>query len=332
VTAERVAGRLHVLTQYAWPDEAPTGIYAVDVAEAVAATGREAVVVASRGSYRAARRRAPAVPIERVDHRPGGRGDLLRTLVEYRSVTAAFARYIRDRVRRGDTVLVVSAPPDTPWLLGDIRARGARAVYWLQDFYPELLRGVLDPPRPVRALLAGAFRRALIGWDAVVKIAENLAYEAPNARVIRNWPTLDLGAPRPAVPKTALYSGNLGYGHHVGRFVARCRELVDAGYTVTIRADGPGVARLPPWLPASPLLDDLDDLARSYWQAEVHLVAGHPDIEGAVFPSKLWNSLAAGRRVVEAGFGARMRRELEVARAADFRTHLPRWVELLAAP
>lgn len=326
------AGRLHILTQYAWPDEAPTGVYAVDVAEAVAATGREVVVVASRGAYRAARRRAPTVPVEYVEHRPGRRGDLARTLLEYRSVTSAFARYIRARVRRGDTVVVVSAPPDTPWLLGDVRARGARAVYWLQDFYPELLRGVLDPPRPLRALLTGAFRRALAGWDAVVRIGENLAYDGPNARVIRNWPTLQLGAPRPAVPKTALYSGNLGYGHHVGRFVARCRELVDAGYAVTIRADGPGVAKLPPWLPASPLLDDLDDLAGSYWASELHLVAGHPDIEGAVFPSKVWNSLAAGRRVEATGFGPRMSAELERARAADFSAHLGQWVELLTAP
>ncbi len=323
------AGRLHVLTQYAWPDEAPTGVYAVDVAEAVAATGRDAVVVASRGSYRAARRREPAVPIEHIEHRPGRRGDLVRTLIEYRSVTAAFARYVRERVRRGDTVLVTSAPPDTPWLLGDIRARGARAVYWLQDFYPELVRGVLDPPRPLRALLAGAFHRALTGWDVVVKIGENLAYDAPNARVIRNWPTLDLGAPRPAVPRTALYSGNLGYGHHLGHFVAECRALTDAGYAVVVRADGPGVAKLPDWLKASPLFDDLDALVRSYHEAEVHLIAGHPNIEGAVFPSKVWNSLAVGRRVIATGFGPRMLRELEVARAADFRAHLPQWVALL---
>lgn len=322
-------GVVHLLTQYAWPDEAPTGLYAVDVAEALAAAGREAVVVASGGAYRAARRPAPRVRIARVEHLPGRRGDLLRTLVEYRSVTRAFGRYVRDHVRPGDTVVAVSAPPDTPWLLGEIRARGARAVYWLQDYYPELLRGVVDLPRAARWPLDAAFHRALAGWDVVVKIADNLAYDGPNARVIRNWPTLDLGAPGVAAPKTALYSGNLGYGHHLGHFVAACRALTDAGYTVTVRADGPGVAKLPAWLKASPLFDDLDALVRSYHEAEVHLIAGHPDIEGAVFPSKVWNSLAAGRRVIATGFGPRMTRELEVARGVDFRTHLPQWVALL---
>ena len=110
-----------------------------------------------------------------------------------------------------------------------------------------------------------------------------------------------------------------------------CSSDLEAGYAVTVRADGPGVSQLPPWLKAKPLLNDLDELARSYWEAEVHLVVGHPSIEGAVFPSKVWNSLAAGRQVLEAGFGPRMRRELEDSRSADFRTHVDRWVALLEA-
>jgi hypothetical protein len=320
---------LHVLTQYAWPDDAPTGLYATQVAEAVAATGRNVVVVASEGAYRPARRPPPAVTIVRVGHGEGRRGASLRTLAEYRSVTSAFGRYIRARVHRGDTVLVVSAPPDTPWLLSDIRSRGARAIYWLQDFFPELIRSVSDPPRPLRALFSEVFRRQLAGWDLVVKISENLGYDGLNARVIRNWPTLDLGPPRAAVARTALYSGNLGYGHHLGLFVERCRELTDEGFTVTVRADGPGVARLPSWLAPSPLFANLDELKRSYWESEVHLVAAHPNIERAFFPSKVWNSLAAGRRIVLSGFGPRMRRELEVAQTADFGGHLAQWVRLL---
>ena len=58
--------------------------------------------------------------------------------------------------------------------------------------------------------------------------------------MIRNWPTLSFeNEPEPELG-TALYSGNLGYGHDVDLFVAACKELRDAGYSLTIRADGPG--------------------------------------------------------------------------------------------
>jgi hypothetical protein len=324
-----MAERVHILNQYAWPDDSPPAIYAAQVAEAVNKRGFDAVLVAGTGSYRAARRPKPRVPIVHVQHHVGVRGDLASTLKEYESVRRAFERYVRDNVQPGDLVVATSAPPTTPWLLRSIRARRAKAIYWLQDFYPELVRGVVDYPAPARRLASLAFRRALEGWDRVVKIGENLGYHAPNAVVIRNWNTLDLGAPRPFVPKTALYSGNLGYGHDLRLFVEGCRTLLDAGYSLTIRADGPGKARLPGWIPTSPLLTDADELIRSYWEAEVHLVAGDPRIEHAIFPSKVWNAIVAGRRLVATGFGPVMRRELEASLASDPRTHLGSFVRLI---
>ena len=48
-------------------------------------------------------------------------------------------------------------------------------------------------------------------------------------------------------------------------------------------------------------------------EAETHLVAAHPRIQGAVFPSKLWNSLAAGRRILYSGFAGAMQAELEAS-------------------
>ena len=135
--------------------------------------------------------------------------------------------------------------------------------------------------------------------------------------LIRNWNTMDLGAPQPARPRTALYSGNLGWGHHLPSFLALCRRLVDEGYEVTVRGDGPGMKSLPEWVRRESPLTDPDALVRSYWEAEVHLVAGHPELPDAVFPSKVWNALAAGRPVLASGFSPPMLDELELARRAE---------------
>ena len=322
-------GRFHLLTQFVWPDDAPTGIYAEHVADALIARGCDARLVAGIGSYRSTLRTRPVAPIERLPHYVGRRGDLVRVFAEYASVTLAFRRYILRSVRPGDTVVVVSAPGDTVWLSRAIHARGARAVYWLQDYYPELVRSLWEGHAVVRRAFCSAWDALLGRWDLVVKAAGNLAYAGANATVIRNWPTVDLGPPSDAVPRTALYSGNLGYIHDVDAFVRVCESLRRDGYAITVRADGPGVEKLPSWIHRAPLFADRASLARSYWESEVHLIAGHRRIEHAVFPSKSWNSIASGHRIVTSGFGPAMERELAASIASDYRTHLATWVDAL---
>jgi hypothetical protein len=214
-------------------------------------------------------------------------------------------------------------------MLDAIRAAGARAIYWLQDYYPELLRGLVEYPKVARFALRGRFNRALSGWDAVVKIAANLGYEGANEVLIRNWATLTPPPNVEVLPNTALYSGNLGFGHDIPSFVAACETLTGLGYQLTIRADGPGLSKLPAWLEVQPLLDDPAALGRSYAQAAAHLIAGHPLIDEAIFPSKVWNALATGRPVITSGFGPRMRQELELCRSVNPAEHLGQWRELV---
>ncbi len=127
---------VHILTQYVWPDAAPTGLYAEQLAVRLQQTGREVRLVGGRGGYRALQRKKPEVPLVHLDHWQGRRGNLLQTFAEYASVTGAFKAYIASSVRAGDTVIVSSAPPNTVWLAEQIRRRGARSVYWLQDYIP----------------------------------------------------------------------------------------------------------------------------------------------------------------------------------------------------
>ncbi len=321
--------RFHILAQYAWPDDAPTGLYAEQVAAGLVARGRDAILVAGQGSYRPVVRPAPRVPIVRLSVVPGRRDRLVEILREYFVLSAAYRRYILDHVSPDDVVVATSAPPATVFLHGTISSRRARSVYWLQDYYPELVRGLREYPRPARIAFARLWDAQLRRWDRVVKVAGNLAYEGGNAIVIRNWPTLDLGPSRPPVSRTALYSGNLGYGHDVEAFLAACRELHEQGYRIVVRGDGPGMHRLPPWVESQPPTQDVEALVRSYWDAEVHLVAAHPRILGAVFPSKFWNSRATGRRIVTTGFAGPMAAELELARTSDYSKNCTAWVDEL---
>jgi hypothetical protein len=319
----------HLLTQYIWPDAAPTGLYAEQLATRLHDCGHDVRLIGGSGNYRALGRDKPPVPILHLDHFRGRRGNLGQVLIEYASVKRAFGRYIENFVRPKDVVVVTSAPPNTVRLARAIKQRGAHAIYWLQDYYPELIRGVRDYPASLRAAFGAFWDAQLERWDSVVKIGTNLGGPAINSVVIRNWPTLAFATITAPEPRTALYSGNLGYGHDIAQFTSACAKLRDEGFSLTIRADGPGVGQLPAWLSVQPLHSNPEKLKADLLRNEVHLIAGHPKIRRAIFPSKIWNSLALGRRLICTGFAGEMAAELEESRMAAFDTHLDQWTELL---
>ncbi|PYK39280.1 MAG: hypothetical protein DME49_04325 [Verrucomicrobia bacterium] len=321
----------HILSQYVWPDAAPTGLYAEHLATRLHQQGCDVRLVGGQGNYRALGRDKPPVPILHLEHYRGQRGNLAQTFIEYASVKRAFASYIDNFVRSADVVVVTSAPPNTVQLANRIKRRRARAIYWLQDYYPELIRGVREYPTCGRRAFSRYWDGRLLQWDRVVKIGANLAGPARNSVVIRNWPTIAFTEVSAPEPKTALYSGNLGYGHDVGLLVGACEQLRDQGYKIRIHADGPGARQLPAWLQVQQLHSDPEKLKTELLRHEIHLVAGHPRIRRAIFPSKVWNSIAAGRRLICTGFEGEMFDELEAAKHARFESHLDQWVDLISS-
>jgi hypothetical protein len=317
----------HILTQYIWPDGGSDGIYAEQLAEALQQRGCDVRLVGGTGTYRPSGRKKPGVPLLHLQHYVGRRGNLGQTFVQYCAVARAFDRYIRKSVYDGDVVIASSAPPTSVHLAKSIKRRGARAIYWLQDYYPELVRGIREYPQPLRTAFCSYWDRQLLQWDRVVKIGANLRAPSANSIVIRNWPTLDLDHSVRPEPRTALYSGNLGYGHDIALLIAACEELRAQDYQITVRADGRGVRLLPSWLKAQPLHPDPDQFKADFLRHEVHLIAAHPKIRQAIFPCKIWNSLAAGRRLVCTGFAGEMLEELETSKTAAFKSHLDLWTE-----
>ncbi len=323
---------IHILTQYIWPDAAPTGLYAEQLARRFEQEGLQVKLVGGQGGYRALWRTQPVEQVIHLDHYRGRRGNLGQSVAEYVSVTRAFRDYISRFVRQDDVVIVTSAPPNTIGLASSIRTRGARAIYWLQDYYPELLRGLREYPKPLRSAFRHYWDRRLLEWDQVVKIGANLGGPQENSIVIRNWPTMAFDGTIEPESRTALYSGNLGYGHDVALLVEACTHLRAAGYRVTMRCDGRGADQLPAWLEPQPLENDPARLREDLLRHEVHLVAANPRITQAIFPSKIWNSLAARREVICTGFAGEMITEFEAARRAPFYRHLDHWLHLVANP
>ena len=319
----------HILTQYIWPDAGPDGLYAEQLAARLHEHGCNVRLVGGKGSYRPSGREKPEVPLIHLDHYCGRRGNLAQTFIEYSAVKRAFENYIGRVVRRDDVVVVTSAPPISVRLASCIRRRRAHAIYWLQDYYPELIRAIREYPTPFRRAFSRYWDGQLSKWNCVVKIGANLGGPLHNSVVIRNWPTLKFEESTQPEPLTALYSGNLSYGHDIGLLVAACEKLRAEGYRISIRADGRGVCHLPAWLKARPVHGDPEELKNDLIRHEVHLAAAHPRITRAMFPSKIWNSIAAGRRLLCTGFTGEMATELEAAKSAPFGRHLDEWTTLL---
>ena len=316
---------IHVLNQFVWPDAAPTAVYAEQLADELIHRGHDVRLVGSTGAYRSLERPKPAVPVRQLSGFRSTRSNLPGVFIEYASACRLFARYIRAEVAAKDVVVVTSAPPPTPWLLRAIRDRGARAVYWLQDYYPELVRSLWEYPLWARRAFRKRWDRALSEWDVVMKIGANLGYGGANAVLRRNWPPFDFSAQdradHPVAPRTALYAGNLGYAHDREILVRECETLHAEGYRVAVRGDGPGIHQLPDWIACGPVFADAAALRAGLLEAEVHLVAAHPNFQEALFPSKLWNSLMAERRVIGTGFAGIMEQELRESLASDYRRH-----------
>lgn len=331
-----ITPKIHIINHHVWPEGSPICSVTEQTAQYLAQQEVPVVLVGSSGKYRPSSRPKPNVDVVTLPTRHFARQNVFQNIAEYLVVFRTFWRYVRQNVHDNDTLVISSAPPSNVLLRYALGRRKVKTVFWLFDYFPGYLFP-LNLPKFLYGILRRGWDRELAKYDSVIKIAGNLGYFGRNAVVHRLWPMIPITPDTTHTPKKkALYMGNLGMGHDVSAVIEEFRKLRDEGYEINIHADGPGLEKLPPWLKerSKGLVGDKNGsvgLIQTLHEHDVHLVAGTPGIDELSFPSKTWNSIASGRRIIPCGFFGKMQQELTESLAADYTRHLPDLAAYLTA-
>lgn len=260
--------RIIFLNRYFHPDHSATSQMLSDLAFALARSGVDVRVVASRQRYDDARAALPAlecvdrVAIHRVPSSRFGRDGLTGRTLDYLTFYAFAAWRLWRLARKGDIVVAKTDPPLVSIVAAPIAAaRRARFVNWVQDLFPEVAQaaGVVTAPGMLFLPLLRRLRnRALRAAEMNVVLGECMAEQLRNqgiphqkVRVIANWQDGALVRPvahgdNPLRRAWGLegefvvgYSGNLGRAHELATVLDAMALL--QGRTVKVRAGGSGV-------------------------------------------------------------------------------------------
>ena len=320
------------VNRFFYPDLAPTGLHAAEVAFDLAAAGHEVHAVTSRLAYDgkgpgyAAEETVRNVQVHRVWTTRFGRGSINGRALDYFSFYLSAFFVLAGMLNQKDIVVAKTDPP----LISVVAAfaamlRGARLVNWLQDVFPEAAArsgmGLLaGPPGTLARLLRDwSVRRAVVNVVLGERMAAEVGRLVPGARlrVVPNW--ADGAAIRPMVPGASAsrrewglegkfvvgYSGNLGRVHDCDTLLAAARLLAEerdvafwftgGGYHFArLREAGLANLSLRGYVPE-------ERLGESLAACDVHLVTLLPAFEGLIVPSKFYAAAAAGRAVIFVG-------------------------------
>lgn len=313
------------------PDHSATSQMLTDLATALAAGGANAQVVTSRLRYDDPSGSLPSlevidgVPVHRIWTSTFGRGSMAGRALDYVTFYLAASIKLVQLLRRGDVVVAMTDPPLISVPVGWVaRLRGARAVNWLQDVFPEVATalGMRGAKGGAGSLLRGLRDSSLRNASANVVLGRvmhdrmaMLGVGMWNVVTIPNWAdgaALQPGAheANPLRREWGLegkfvvgYSGNMGRVHEFETILGAAEALATQSDIVflfvgggaqqaTIRAaaqaKGLGNLLFKPYQPRE-MLD------RSLGVADTHLVTLRPELEGLVVPSKFYGIAAAGR-------------------------------------
>lgn len=321
-----VSPRVVFLNRVYWPSTAATAQLLADLAEGLAARGREVHVIAAG--------EGPARHNGVTIHRTGGserHGGLLSRAINYGRYRRAAQRQLATLLQPGDVVVAMTDPPMLGAAITPVAtARGVRVIHWIQDIYPEIVSAhfgpLFAPPLwPLRlrrdASWQTAARCVTLGEDMAQAVAAR-GVPADRMAIVPNWAPRELHIPALAEAIATrradwgvmgkfvvAYSGNLGRVHEFAAILdaaghlrlrpdivflfigsgARFEEVRSAA-----KARGLANVRLLPPVPRA-------QLAPALAAADVHLVTLKPEFARLVYPSKLAGVLAAGRPVLFVG-------------------------------
>lgn len=340
ITATEQQTRFWIVSELYYPQETATGYLLTQLAEGLAGRlahdGSQEVGVISAMPHAGADGRQPqefeertGVHIHRCRASAFDKNKLLLRLVNAVTQSLALAWGAWRRVRRSDSVLVVTNPPTLPFLVAAIcRLKRARCILLIHDLYPDaaVVAGVLKArswaARTAAWLNCLLYRQVdcivVLGRDMQERVRACLPDQPQRVVVIPNWTEPDAIQPR-ARDETELvrelnlagkfivqYAGNMARVNDVETLLAGAEQLrtrtdihflfVGAGakrawIEEQVAARGLANVSLISSRPRSQQADFLN-------ACDVGVVALCRGMYGVSVPSRTYNILAAGRPVL----------------------------------
>ena len=327
-------GRLWILTEVYYPEQISTGYYMTSIAEGLAAS-REVIVLTgqpkhmSRGLVAAKRELRRRVEIIRTRGTTLNKNVFLYRLINMLTIgISTFCQSVK-RFRRGDHVLVVTAPPSLP-VTTTLAAllRGASFTLLVQDSYPEILIAV-------GAVKMDSFFVSIVNFFNrwVYKYASNIIVMGRDMNklflkktagldvpvvTIPNWADLESVHPTPRANNELLnelgiadkfvfmYAGNIGHPTDVETIIECSAKLLDrTEFHFVFIGDGAKKK----WLEAAVKERSLTNVTILDYRprqeqivflnaCDVGLVALINGMWGTAMPSRTYNIMAAGKPIL----------------------------------
>jgi glycosyltransferase involved in cell wall biosynthesis len=330
--------RIVFVNRYFFPDHSATSQILGDLAFHLAGRGHPITVITSRQRYDEPRARLQekeeigGVCVERLAGTGFARSSLFGRGCEDLSFYRSARRAILASARRGDILVAKTDPPllSVAAMLS-ARAKGLILVNWLQDLYPEtaarlgvpflrgpLLRGLLELRD---SALRAAARNVVVG-EAMGEILRSRGLPANRIAIIPNWCDDEEIRPLAACenPLRRLwgledrfvvgYCGNLGRAHEFDTVVAAAERLGEENRVLFLFVGGGNrlgeLARRVAERRLSHLFrfvpyQERAMLKYSLSLPDIHWISLRPEVEGLIFPSKIYGIAAAGRPAIVVG-------------------------------
>lgn len=315
------------VTRYYWPELIGSAPFSTDIAEWLAAHGRQTTVVSGLPHYpdtavfpayrdgRCRRETVCGVDVERLGAGPPrGSSAAARIANEAEFLLRGLAALVRRRVRR-HSVVVALCPSILCVALGvAARRRDGVCVAIVHDIQSGLAEklGMVGGSR--LASLMRICERAILNRTNLVVVLSTemkdqlrrIGVTAP-IEVVPLWVDTDQVQPAPAAAHASikvLYSGNLGRKQGLGQVVELARELAirRPDIEIVLRGNGNQAADLVAEIARLGLtnirLIDLqpnEALGTALAAGDIHLVPQRPDAAAFAVPSKVFNIMAVGR-------------------------------------
>lgn len=325
-----------MVTELYYPEETSTGYYLTRIAEGLAGDF-EVRVLCGQPNYLARGLRAPAreqhrgVEIYRVRGTTLDKNIIFFRLINMLTLGISVLCNALKRFRRGDRVLVVTTPPNLPFLTAlAALVRGAGYTLLIHDNYPEILIAAGKTREDSllvrllnhlnRWLYKYAQKIIVVGRDMRELLEKKTAGLNLRLETIPNWAELERVEPAPRAENTLLrelglqdkfiflYAGNMGYPNDLKSLVICAEMLAERGVDeIHFIFLGAGVKKN--WLKRRVErkklvnITVLDPRPRSEQinflnACDVALVSLVKKMWGVSMPSRTYNILAAGKPIL----------------------------------